>query len=300
MSAEFLEWVSSREGRPFFAFLNYYDAHDPYRPPAPFDRKFEGAPRPDVGPIGSREWPEPLMGRWIDAYDGAIAYLDQELDALFTELHRRGIADNTLVVLTSDHGEEFAEHGLVTHGQSLYLSSLHVPLLVRYPGETPRGVRVRQPGSLRDVPATITDLLDGSSADAAFPGATLARHWRTASIDSSVSRPAPPIAQTSGKEWLPDESTAPIARGDLVSVFVDGYHVIRNGDGALEMYDLRSDYWEQDDLAATSAKRDLLERLERTMLLPLAQRYADRPGRETAGRRPSQRVTVARDGARIP
>lgn len=68
-----------------------------------------------------------------NAYDAAIAYLDHQLGVLFRELEGAGLLEDTLIVITSDHGEQFGEHGLLTHGNSLYLPLLHVPLLISYP-----------------------------------------------------------------------------------------------------------------------------------------------------------------------
>ncbi|HET9653430.1 MAG TPA: substrate-binding domain-containing protein, partial [Usitatibacter sp.] len=76
------------------------------------------------------------------AYDAAIAYSDAQLGVLLEQLRRRGLLDNTIVVLAADHGEEFGEHGVFTHGNSVYFSALHVPFVVVDPRERARGVRV--------------------------------------------------------------------------------------------------------------------------------------------------------------
>ena len=117
--------------------------------------------RHDRGPI-TDEWPEldydtayavqdeTLRRRLAEkvyahtaAYDGAIASLDAQLGQLFDELARRGSLDGTIVVVTSDHGEEFAEHGFMSHGNGLHFPALHVPLMVYAPGRAPAGQRVR-------------------------------------------------------------------------------------------------------------------------------------------------------------
>ncbi|MGH9902711.1 MAG: sulfatase, partial [Pyrinomonadaceae bacterium] len=137
----FLRWLAGREeGRPFFAFLNYYDAHDPYLPPAPYDRKFgPGRAEGKHSPLHHFVWDPAARNRKlspqevrteIDAYDGAISYLDHQLGLLFDELGRRGLLENTLVVVTSDHGEEFGEHGGAYHGTSLYEEQVRVPLRI--------------------------------------------------------------------------------------------------------------------------------------------------------------------------
>jgi len=152
----FLAWQRETAGRPFFAFLNYFDAHDPHRAPADLLARFAGT--------GTAE----------DRYDAAIAYLDRELDRLFAELARRGVLDRTIVVVTSDHGEQFGEHGLRGHANSLYLPVLEVPLMLRYPARVPAGRRVTQAVSLRDLPATILDLAGAGGVAPLLPGTSLA------------------------------------------------------------------------------------------------------------------------------
>ena len=105
VSADFLNWQAKNSNRPFFVFLNYFDAHAPYLPPRQFREKFTHS------------------NRSIAGYDGAIAFLDEQLNGLFEEMDHRGVLDNTLVIVTSDHGELLGEHGLQSHGISLYLPS---------------------------------------------------------------------------------------------------------------------------------------------------------------------------------
>ena len=185
INKDFLRWLSTIKSRPFFAFLNYFDAHDPYLPPTPFDTKF--------GPNRSWTYPQVFFRKispqetqaWVDAYDGSIAYLDYQVDLLLHELQRRGVLENTLVIITSDHGEEFNEHGVFGHANSVYWQGLHVPLLVLYPGHVPADKRIHEPISLRDIPATVVDLvkLKGTTR---FPGTSLARFWHRPSSPSSL------------------------------------------------------------------------------------------------------------------
>jgi arylsulfatase A-like enzyme len=171
-----------------------------------------------------------------DAYDRTIAFMDQQIGLLLDELQRRGILDNTLVIVTSDHGEEFLEHGVMTHGNSLYSPSLHVPLLLRLPGRVPAGVRVPQAVSVRDLPATVCAML---GVNATFPGATLARYWQ-----EGEEAPAQPLfADVSGRTFRP--ASYPVSKGDMQSVIVDRWHYIRRGDGHAELYDLVGDPWER-------------------------------------------------------
>ena len=95
----------------------------------------------------------PRPGNKRRLYDGAIASIDQEIGRLLDELRRRGVLDNTIVIVTSDHGEQFGEHGLNGHGNSLYLPLLRVPLVIRYPPRVAGSIRADEPVTLRDLAA---------------------------------------------------------------------------------------------------------------------------------------------------
>ena len=224
----FLRWTVRPSGRPFFAFLNYYDAHSPYWPEAPFDRKFLSVePRSRDIESGRRytlEERTALRG----AYEGAVAYVDHYVGLLLDTLERRGSLENTLVIITADHGEEFGEHGHMGHGNSLYLPSLQVPLLIIFPARVPPGRRVQRPVTLRDVPATVLSLLDLPSNAPTFPGRTLTRYWRD-TADSSGGTPSLLLSEVN---FLPGQPAwYPIAKGDMHSLIMGRYHYIRNGDG---------------------------------------------------------------------
>ena len=114
--------------KPFFAYVHYFDPHDPYTPPAPFDSKFQ-----DRAP-GKFNYNERMLN-FINKYDGEISFMDNELGRLFDFLQKRGLYENTLVIVVADHGEQFMEHGDHRHGYKLYNEELNVPLLIRAPGQ---------------------------------------------------------------------------------------------------------------------------------------------------------------------
>ncbi|MDP6539791.1 MAG: sulfatase [Planctomycetota bacterium] len=153
--------------RPFFCFLHLFDVHDPYRAPEPFHRRFAD-PAYD-GPITGRNvmgagtpvergMAEADLGHLVSLYDGEIAWVDSEVGRLLDALEARGLTQNTLVVVVSDHGEEFFEHGEKQHRRSLYRESVHVPWIARWPDGLPAGRRVAGPVGLVDVTPTITGL----------------------------------------------------------------------------------------------------------------------------------------------
>jgi len=121
-------------GRPFFLFAGYMDPHDPY-----YAHPYDGTaysraahPSPDLDEAAHLE----------ALYDGEITYWDEHFGALLDELRRRGLYDQMTIVVTSDHGEEFGEHGGFFHGTTLYDEQVHVPLLVRLPGGRRSGTHV--------------------------------------------------------------------------------------------------------------------------------------------------------------
>lgn len=257
VNEQFLNWLSqNKTNRPFFAFLNYFDAHEPYLPPPPFDSMFGS--KEDRGPFAHGPFEIIKPEKWklssdeiqveLNAYEGAIACIDHNLGLLFEQLKKKSILGNTLVIITSDHGEEFGEHKVFEHGASLYLPSLRVPLLIYFPYRLPVKQKIIQPVSLRDIPATVLDLV-GIDKGVFFPGASLRRyleHKESApSIDRSLSisevhRIPGPIGPPA---WYPT------AKGDMMSLIHDQYHYILNGDGREELYDIIMDPWETQDLA---------------------------------------------------
>ena len=148
---------------PFFAFFNYMDAHFPYIPPHPFDRLFPGknasTTEGDLEEIQNRvteggPLPPLYTNHAISQYDGGIAYIDSQIGQLVDWLKRANLYDNTMIVVTSDHGESFGEKRLFLHGNSLYANLLHVGLLVKYPHSAHTGV-VDAPVSLNDIFPTV-------------------------------------------------------------------------------------------------------------------------------------------------
>lgn len=129
--------------KPFFLFLNYMDPHGPYDPPHPYDTLFPGKSnfkhqdlhKKISGPVLSQErnLTEEEKQHFISQYDGEIRYLDDQLSLLFEELKKFGLYDNSMIVITSDHGEYFGEHFLIEHSKDVYQPVLHVPLIIKYP-----------------------------------------------------------------------------------------------------------------------------------------------------------------------
>jgi arylsulfatase A-like enzyme len=247
---EFLGWLDAKGGRPFFAFLNMLDAHQPYVPPEPFRARFT---RP-----GEWYWPTSIRTEYKettpellrysrDQYEASIAYQDSALADLIAELRKRKLLENTVVVVTSDHGEHFGEHKRVSHGSSLYPQLTHVPLVMRFPRRIPPNTVVANPVSLRDMPRTLLDLA-GVADGARFPGATLARHWERAS-DSSVAQ------ATILAEMYSQEGKSPYSVLDNGLLYTTWFY------GKPELYNFNSDPRARVNLATDSSYAATMARL---------------------------------------
>jgi arylsulfatase A-like enzyme len=268
-----LRWIGKDRDRPFFAFANYFDVHDPYIAPDSLVASITRAPHPTTPPVqalkhGQLEPAGPARiegaGAALDRYEAALTYLDGEIGRLLAQLDASGKLDNTIVIITSDHGEEFGEHGLYWHAHSLYLPALHVPLVVVWPGNVPAGRRVAEEATIRDVAATVLDLASiGDSSDvraapgpaSPLPGESLSRYWTDGAPRAASTVISTLTLDLDGTERWPDSRR-------LESILLNGHHYIRNEKGPDELYDIRLDPFEQRNLAtagvALKAYRDLL------------------------------------------
>ena|GEM_PF-1354273 len=157
------------EERPFLLFVNYYDAHNDYLPPWPYSLKFDRNCQ-SVFPGKIDQWRnvEDLrntvstddLARMTSLYDGEIAYVDEQVGNLVGRLKEQGEFSNTIFVIFGDHGEEFLEHGGVTHRKTLYNEVVHVPLIIAGSG-VPKGVRCGHLVSLVDILPTLLPLVEG-------------------------------------------------------------------------------------------------------------------------------------------
>lgn len=173
MNREILPWLEKNHAQRFFLYAHYIDPHIPYDPPAKYREEF-------AQEHGFVLFNERMRKVGIDLYDGEIRYSDDGVKELVAKLKELGVWDNTILVLTSDHGEEFFEHDVLGHGFSLYQAVVHVPLILRGPN-VPVGV-LEAPVQIVDLPATVlalagTDLAalgDGTSFHGLFAQPTKA------------------------------------------------------------------------------------------------------------------------------
>lgn len=238
LKEDVLEWLAKvPDGRPFFAFLTYYDAHAPYLPPPPFDTAFTGRRIPWTlrNPTLSAREPVTPAGAAAerDAYNQAIASQDDELGDLLDRLEQAGKLRNTIVAITADHGEEFGEHGLLGHGFSLNPALLWVPLILREPSGRLRGVRISETVSLINLSATLLALAD-STRPSELPGISLLHRGGDASRS-----PAPVIAEL--PRGIGQPGWFPVSSGPLRSLTRGTWHYVVNATGKETLMDLSTD-----------------------------------------------------------
>ena len=216
---EALSFVERGGGERFFAWIHLYDPHDPYEPPEPYASRYAGRP-----------------------YDGEVAWTDALVGRLEDALQRLGVRDQTLLVVTSDHGEGLGEHGESVHGFFVYESTLRVPLIVRGPGVAP-GRRMKELVTSVDLLPSVLDLL-GVPAPAGWSGS---------------GRSLAPLLRGTGS--LPP---APAYAESLLPLLHYGWsdlRALRDGRWKYiqaprpELYDLESDPGETRDLAAEMPAR---------------------------------------------
>lgn len=209
-----LNWISKDDEHPFFTFINYFDVHDPYLPPQPYRSRFSAEEEPGgflnwrLGRGESSLTPEQRQGE-LEAYDGAIAYVDDELRRLAEGIALMRPDEELMIIVTSDHGEAFGEHGTYLHGKSLHREEILVPLIVWWPGGVPSSVRVDRPVTHASIPSTILDLVSDGTAEL-YGAPSLTPLW----ADSVRAESWPwPLAEMGQRDWV--DPAFPVSSGDI-------------------------------------------------------------------------------------
>ncbi len=267
INQHFTRWLDRAPQRPYFAFLNYCDCHAPYDPEPEYQTAsieeqrqvffwgIEGlmSPQPDLNPAH--------LNAALNAYETCLRGLDRRINELLKHLEQRGQLRNTIVIIVGDHGEQFGEHNIIQHADSLYRPALHVPLMIIAPDSPSAGKRVRQMVNLRDLPATILDLLKLPAATG-IPGDSFA-----AAITNSPDAPLPSGPQFAFvRKGINYPSWHPNSTGDVTAVFHENKYLIKNPAGE-ELYDFQTDPEEQHNLINDTNVAPLLQRLR--PLLPV-------------------------------
>jgi arylsulfatase A-like enzyme len=246
-----LAWLDRPRELPFFLFLHYYDVHSDYAPSPehralfaePYDGPATGSTEQlKAARLGELELTPADARHLSNLYDAEIRQFDDELGRFFAELERRGLLGETAIVVTSDHGEEFLEHGGVLHGKTLHGELVRVPLVVAGPG-VPAGRRVAGPASLIDVFPTAMALL-GVEPPPYVEGVDLsARRWRGSAADRAL---------YFGTDWWLGRPDGEWKR----AVEAAGWKLhYAHPSGDLELYDLAADAGERRNLAGDDPAR---------------------------------------------
>jgi arylsulfatase A-like enzyme len=241
-----LHWLEANAGRgPLFAWVHYFDPHAPYAPPPGFAGRFEPAAGADA------------LARDVARYDEEIAFADAELGRLLDGLDRLGLAGNTIVAVTADHGEGLMDHGHMEHGVHIYEEQVRVPLVLRWPGRI-APVRLAAPVELADLSPTLHELL-GLPLDPAFEGASLA----PALVAGAPLEAARPV-RLYRRHFAGEQRGETYVKGEKFGVRVGRWKLIDGPEeGTRELFDLEADPGERANRidAAPAVAADLAERL---------------------------------------
>ncbi|RJS73799.1 hypothetical protein CW710_02815 [Candidatus Bathyarchaeota archaeon] len=268
--------------RPFFMFINCLEPHLPYVPPEEFRRRFAGGlSLEEAGRLQPNVWLV-RMGyehvserRWRilrDLYDGETACLDRRLGKFFNYLEEKGLIDETLIIITSDHGDEQGEHypPHIAHQLHLYQPGIHVPLIVRYPDLFPQGLKTDKLVQTLDIYPTILEVLSVEDKDVWIQsqGLSLLKVVRgEAERGYALSEHQRPLL--SFERMLRNDPSYDFRRWDrrIKALIVGDYKYIWSSDGRDELYNLREDPGETRNLAAED--RDKVEEMRGILMAVL-------------------------------
>ena len=228
------KYIDKNKNKKFFLYLHFMDVHNPYHPPAPFNTMFSGVEGRFQYRNGPMKMNKEDFDKTMGLYDGEIRFLDEKINSIIMYLKEQKLFDNTLIVINSDHGEEFMEHGGAGHGTTLYQELLHVPLIIVHKGNSDiKGSVINSKVRNIDILPTILDILNISPVTE-IDGISL-----LPLIKGDKGVPSPSIASV----------TALHTRDKLVAISGNKFKYIYNRSKKLsELFDLEKDADEKDNL----------------------------------------------------
>jgi len=235
-----LRWIRQKQNEPFFLFMNYADPHVPYQPPHPYDRKFEGKIddfRLDLDGIrqGTKKMNSKQKKHILSQYDGEIAYLDDQLGIFIKKLNDWNIFDDSIIVITSDHGEFLGERGLVDHQIGLYNPVTRVPLVIKPNLKLDRVLTENQFVSTIDIMPTLLQMT----------GIHIPKSVQGESLTGAITHPI--IAQHYTDHVVLNWFGGSFGK-DKIALIQNGYKLITTSGKIQELYDLPSDPEEKNNL----------------------------------------------------
>ena len=272
MNKNILSWIdkSLSDESPFFLFANYMDVHKPYLPPHSFLSRFSDfsiryLARLKQDAVGILTGEVDVNNEYFAAlrslYDGLLAYIDVKIGELQRGLADRGLLDNTVFIIVSDHGDHLGEHhNFFGHGMYLYNPVIHIPLIIRYPRRFKGGARVQAPVQIVDIFPTLMEI---TGLEASAPG-----HLQGVSLLSSSGLNRSRIAYF---EQAPYPSIIRVLRERKLDQFAENFsfsqQAILTGkqkyiswsNGHEELYDLDSDPYEQKNLTTATGIESTLD-----------------------------------------
>jgi arylsulfatase A-like enzyme len=267
-------WIDSQQGQ-WFAFVHYMEAHLPYKPPREWASRFVRDPERAKRLInadqlrlawrhiaGKEMLSEDDLAAWRDLYLAEVAYVDYHLGLLIDWLKRTGRLDNTLVIVTADHGENLGEHGLLDHKYCLYDTLLRVPLVMRCPPLVPAGQRISYQVQTLDIFATILEVA-GIEAPPSASKSLLSESERRPFVIAEYGIHRPPLRYVLERYGLQRKDLAHFERG-LIALRTNTHKLILGTDGSQELYAWPDDPEEEHNIATQHPKlvKDLRNRLE--------------------------------------
>jgi arylsulfatase A-like enzyme len=269
-------WIlkHNSDEKPFFVFINFMAAHLPNYPRsenASRDYKPEILTRIEpINQIPERFYlPQYKLSRHeldalIDLYDGDLMYLDHEICRLLEFLRQNNILDNTILVITSDHGENFGDHGLIEHQFCLYNSLLHVPLIVRFPQKVQKGLVVREKVSTIFLFKTISDWIGIEGPNSLYPieSRSLFDNSHDAPIYAEYDNAVEMLRNVIGEEAPPDFDFRPYDKS-IKCIYDGDYKLVLSTNGNNEIYRISNDFNENKNLINSKEEKhqELLDAL---------------------------------------
>lgn len=233
--------------RPFFLFVSNLEAHLPYRPPKAYNNFLPDLSPDKIAGVNLDNWKYMAGQADMDAddfailtalYDGALAYSDYRVGEILTWFEQAGLLDETMVIITGDHGENLGHHQLMGHGYCLYDSVLRVPLIIRYPFNMVSPARVANQVQHVDLLPTILAVL-GEQASEEYRSAEGYNLLDSPQREFTVAEQAHPYLDVFQKKFA-QADVSKLNRA-LSMVRSDRYKYIWSSDGKHELFDLRTD-----------------------------------------------------------